>query len=126
MLVKTLADVTIEEALDATAYEASSSLRTKCRKLARQKLGQGQALIRVEALIERSGRLTEERNGLVHALVATPQDSAEALMRGHDHQWQNLPTREALEQLAAHLTSLASEMNTARLRGFLFEALQRH
>jgi hypothetical protein len=125
MLVKTLTDVTIEEALDATAYEASSSLRTRCRKLGRQRLGEGQALVRTEALLERAARLTDARNGLVHGLVATPQDSAEALMRRHDHQWENLPTREALEQLATQLASLASEINTARLRGFLFDALQR-
>ena len=45
MTIKTLADLRPNEALDATAYDGSRQLRERIRKLAHQRLGEGQPLV---------------------------------------------------------------------------------
>ena len=66
MTIKTLGGVSIEQALDATAFEGSEALRQRIRKLAKRKLGEGKALIQLQALLERCRRATARRNELVH------------------------------------------------------------
>lgn len=47
MTIKTLARLDIDEALDATAYDSSSQLRERIKKLARQRLGEGEPLLKL-------------------------------------------------------------------------------
>ena len=70
MTMKTLAHLSVEEALDATRYESPANLRRRIRKVARRKLGEGQALLKLEALLERCNRATEKRNIFIHSLWA--------------------------------------------------------
>jgi len=51
MTIKTLARLEVGEALDATAYDGSRQLRERIRKLARQSLGEGQPLLKLQALL---------------------------------------------------------------------------
>src|ERR1700730_15678142 len=53
MTIKTLAGITIEVAMDATEREPSSLLRERIRKLAKARLGEGAALLQLQALMER-------------------------------------------------------------------------
>lgn len=123
MSVKTFADLSIKDALDAMAFNPSSMLRERVRKLARKRLGEGQPLLRLEAILERCRRLTEQRNALTHNIVARHIDGEEHGMQGHDQQWRPLPTTEELQALAADILRVTTELNTARLHGFLAEAL---
>ena len=122
MTIKTLGEVTIQQALDATAFESSRGLRDRIRKLAKQKLGEGNPLIQLQALLERFKRATEKRNDLIHTIWACELDG-EALRRTNDHNWKPLPTIEELNSLSEELTVLTNELNNARLLGFLAEAL---
>jgi hypothetical protein len=124
MTIKTLARLTLEEALDATSYDGSRQLRERIRKLARQRLGEGEPLLKLQALLERCKRATEKRNQLVHCVWAKELDG-EPQSRGPDHQWQPLPTVEELSALAKELQLLTDSLNTARLDGFLSEALSK-
>src|SRR5689334_16955868 len=124
MTIKTLAHIEIKEALDATAHDGSSELRQRVRKLSKQRLGEGQALLKLQALIERCRRATEERNDVVHSVVARELDG-DFRRRHTDHKWQKLPTIAALEALAAQILELTKELNEARLEGFLAEALMK-
>ena len=45
MTTKTLGEVSVQQALDATAFESSSALRDRIRKLAKSKLGEGSAFL---------------------------------------------------------------------------------
>jgi hypothetical protein len=72
--VKTITHITIREALDATERQSSAALRARVRKLARQKVGEGDALVRLDALLARAGRATKRRNELLHALWAAQLD----------------------------------------------------
>ena len=121
MTVKTLGDLTIAEARDATAFESSSSLRERIRKLARQRLGEGTALLKLQALLTRCGRATKRRNDYVHGTWAREIDGV-PLMITEDGQTLP-PTIEQLDALAAELLQVTGELNNARLEGFLSEAL---
>lgn len=122
MLIKTLADLDVNEALDATAFDGASVLRERIRKLAKQRLGEGQALLKVQALVERCRRATDKRNEYVHSVWAQELDG-EAMRRDTNHQWQPIPTVVELNALSRELLALTQELNHARLEGFIFEAL---
>lgn len=122
MTVKTLAHLAVNEALDATARDTSSQLRERVRKLARQQLGEGEPLLKLQALVERCKRATDRRNDLVHSVWAKELDG-EAVRRNSSHGWQPLPTVGELQTLGADMSALTNELNLARLEGFLYEAL---
>lgn len=48
MTIKSLARLEVLEALDATAYDSSSRLRERIGKLARQRLGEGEPLLKLQ------------------------------------------------------------------------------
>jgi hypothetical protein len=122
MTIKTLGRLRPQEALDATAYDGSRQLRERIRKLARQRLGEGEALLKLEALLERCRRVTDKRNELTHGIWAKELDG-EPMRRGTDQNWYPLPTVDELKALANQTWLLSDELNTARLDGFLSQAL---
>jgi hypothetical protein len=122
MTIKTLARLDVNEALDATGYDSSSQLRDRIKKLARQRLGEGEALLKLQALLERCKRATEKRNDFVHSVWGKELDG-EPARKGSSPQWQPLPTTTELHELAKDLADLTSQLNEARLLGFLHVAL---
>ena len=122
MTIKTLGKLRPQEALDATAYDGSRQLRERIRKLARQRLGEGEALLKLEAILERCRRATERRNELTHGIWAKELDG-EPMRKGSDQNWYPLPTVDELKALGNQIWLLSDELNTARLDGFLSAAL---
>ena len=123
MTIKTLARLEINEALDATAYDSTSQLRERIKKLARQRLGEGAPLLKLQALLERCKRASERRNDLIHSVWGQELDGAPA-RKGLGQEWQSLPSITDLVNLAADIMQLTAELNEARLAGFLHEALE--
>lgn len=121
MTIKTLAGLEVDEALDATAFDGASLLRDRVRKLAKQRLGEGQALLKVQALVERCRRATERRNEYVHSVWAQELDGG--AMRRDGSRWLPIPTVAELQALSQELLALTQELNHARLEGFIFEAI---
>src|SRR5580658_7924268 len=66
MALKSLTGVTIRKALDATARQSSRELRERVRRLTRKRFGEGDVLVRLDAILERSRQATEKRNELLH------------------------------------------------------------
>lgn len=124
MTIKTLADLEVGEALDATAFEGAAALRERIKKLARQRIGEGRALLQLQALLERCRRATESRNELVHSVWAKELDG-KARRRRNDHSWRALPSIRTLKRLNNEIQALTLALNQARLEGFLHEALQK-
>jgi hypothetical protein len=124
MTIKTLAELPVSEALDATAFDGAALLRDRVRKLAKQRLGEGQALLRLQALVERCRRATEKRNEYVHSVWAQELDG-DPMRRDGNQTWQPIPTVAELRGLGQELLALTSELNQARLEGFIKEALLR-
>jgi hypothetical protein len=122
MTIKSLANLSIEEALDATARVGSQELRKRINKLATQRLGEGPSLLKLQAILKRAGTATDKRNIYVHSLWAQELDGS-AVIRNDDHSWEAVPSAQELEKLANNIHAITQELNTARLHGFLSEAL---
>lgn len=122
MTIKSISDLTPAEAIDATQYQGSRTLRDRIRKLAKQKLKEGEPLLKLQALMTRANRLTERRNNLIHKIWAKELDGEPGLL-GETGELHPLPSVEELNSLAKEMDSLTNELNDARLRGFLMIAL---
>jgi len=122
LTIKTLSEATHEEAMAATAFDGFHSLCNRIEKLAKSRLGESLALIRLQGLLERCRRATELRNDVTHAVSFHGRDE-ETLRRTDGRESKPLPTVEELESLAGLFFHLAHEINTARRKGFLAEAL---
>ncbi len=122
MTIKSLAGLSPAEAIDATMYDGSRQLRERIRKIARQKLGEGEPLLKLLALLTRAGRMTEKRNQLIHGIWAKELDGDPQVM-GAPGVLRPLPSVDELKGLAEETEALTNELNLARLEGFLKVAL---
>lgn len=122
MTIKSLVDITPAEAIAATAYESSGQLRDRVRKLARKRLGEGRALLQLQAILSTCKNVTEKRNKLVHGLWAQELDG-DAHVRDAHGSTRPLPTIEELSELSKQIEKVTNQLNTERLEGFLKEAL---
>lgn len=127
LCIKSLAGLSIEEALDATEHEGSRALRERIRKLARMRLGEGQPLLKLQALMKRCEERTEERNRRTHNIIGIWHypGSQVPMRRTADHCWESLPSAKELDALATSIMVLGAELNRARLNGWLDQALQK-
>jgi len=123
-LIKTFTEVTIQEVVDATRYENSRSLRERVRKLAKTKLGEGAALVKLQALLVRCGRATDKRNDVIHSLWAYELDG-EHKIQADDHSWKLPPTIDQLNDLFGEIEKLIQDIIFARAEGFIFEAAKK-
>lgn len=124
MTIKSLANLTVAEALDAAQYEGSRQLREWVRKLARKRLGASDAHLKLAALMTRAERLTDRRNLLTHGLWAKELDGDPGVM-GAPGELYPLPSLKELKALANDIAALTLEINAARLEGFLKSALEK-
>ena len=122
MTIKTLARLEVAEVLDATSYDSTSQIRERVKKLARQRLGEGAPLLKLQALLERCKRATERRNDLIHSVWGQELDGSPARM-GSGQDLRPIPSVTELVNLAADMMQLTAELNEARFGGFLQEAL---
>jgi hypothetical protein len=122
MLVKTIAGVTVEQALAATERVTSGQLRERIEKLARRRFGDGPTLIRLQAMLANARRLTDRRNELLHSLWAV-DEAGQHVLRQEGENWQQIPEPTKLEALADDIINLTIRLNHERLAGFLHEAL---
>lgn len=122
MTIKSLAGLTIEEARDATQYESARQLRDCIRKLAKRKLRVSDAQLKLSALLTRAERLTERRNHLTHGLWAQDLDGDSGVLDA-SRELSPTPTSQELKSLASEMSALTTEINEARIEGFLKFAL---
>jgi hypothetical protein len=123
MAVMALTGVTKEEALNATLRDGSRVLRDRVVKLAKYRLGDGPALVRLQSLVARAAGLADKRNELVHSVWGTEKSDGSTMIRGDDNAFRPAPTVSELQEWERQLTDLVVELATARERGFLAAAL---
>jgi hypothetical protein len=123
MTIRSLANLTPQEAIEATQYEGARLLRERIRKLAKQRLGEGQPLLKLQALLTRAGHLTDKRNKLTHGIWAKDLDGDPGIMEVFG-ELQPLPLVVELDNLASEIQDLTVELNRARLEGFLSVAIE--
>jgi HAMP domain-containing protein len=122
MTLKTVANISIEQALDATKYDGSRAMRDRVRKVARQSLGESRALVLLQAVLQRCERATARRNELVHNIIAKELDG-DVVMMTDDHKWKSLPTAAQLDAVRDDIEHLWLELNRLRLEGEVHERL---
>ena len=122
MTIRTLTGVSVDEAVKATAHENISQIRTRIKKIARTKLGEGEALIKLQAILCDCKHLTDKRNELTHCLWTQELDR-DAQLRDPHGNTQPLPTAQDLLDLAKSMGELTNRINRERFEGFLYQAL---
>lgn len=122
MTIKSLLGVDVDSALDATEQDGAWELRRRIKTLARKRLGEGEPLVKLQAILTRCGRVTERRNELLHGIWARDLDG-DSKRHVPGRAWQRLPTVGELNALAEEIKALQETLNEARLEGFLKEAI---
>jgi len=82
----------------------ATELRERVKKLAKQKLGEGPALIQFHALLYRARLATEERNEILHSFWGTEQ--VNVVIRDRHNLYKKAPTLTELNKLASDLEAL--------------------
>jgi hypothetical protein len=124
MCIKTFADLELKEAEHATACMNSSELRKLVEKLAKQKLGEGAALLKVRAILNRSRIASETRNNLIHNLWGQDLEGV-PVVRKDNYSWHTVPSVSEVQALSLELANIAQELNLERQVGFINEALKK-
>jgi hypothetical protein len=122
MTVKSLVGISVRDAIDATARQSSYELRDRVRRIARKRFGEGDVMVRLDAILERARRATEARNRLLHGLWAHELDGG-PVMRSDGYEFGPIPTVDQLEDVADELALIEANLTSARLEGFLRDAL---
>lgn len=120
MTVKTLAGISVREALDATDTMKAYELREKIKKLFRQKTKNEVSKSKLDALLNKAKRLSERRNKFIHRPWAK-NAQGEWVVKDEEHEWGPPPSVEELNLLASDISQAMNEFNDARLRGFVKE-----
>ncbi|HEY8947315.1 MAG TPA: hypothetical protein VIM56_00370 [Rhizomicrobium sp.] len=118
MTVKTLAGLSILEALDATNFTSMRDVRSEVRKLFGQLTKERSLCLKLEALLERARKESEQRNQLLHRPWAVDSEN-NWLMKDEYHHWGPLPDRQQFLELADRIYNLIHDINEARLHGFI-------
>jgi hypothetical protein len=122
MTIMDLTGVTKDEALDANARRGSRELRDRVRKLAKQRLGEGVALVQLDALLERAQRASDKRNEILHSPWGT--DDGKLVVRSPDHSFRR-PTLKELRDAHEEIGHIIADLFDAQKQGFLSKVLKK-
>ena len=126
MTIKSLTGVTVDEAPAELSRKGSLVLRKKIEKKAKQRLGDCPDLTRLQELLDRCRNASEQRNFYVKSVYAIrlsePNVGSRAIL-GADQIWCPIPSLEEMRKLSVSIESLISEINEARLHGWLRDAI---
>ena len=120
LVVKTLAGLTINEAMDATREHKNWEVRDEIKKLISQKTKDRSLILKARALLGESGRLSDRRNELLHKPWAIGEDGT-VVVKSADHAWVHGTSTKDLNGLADQILELVVKLNHARLHGFIHE-----
>jgi hypothetical protein len=123
MLLKSIDDITLEEAWSRTRSMTSGLLGQCVRRAAKAALGEADAFKQLDALLVEAAGATDERNKLMHALWDIG-GSSEQQYRPRGGPREAVPTVLQLDALASRLEVAAEQLNDARRHGFLKEAIE--
>ena len=112
MTIKSLTGLSVEEARDATNRQGTWKLRNRVNKLAEKRLGEGDARLKLQALLTRCERATEQRDELIHNLCAKELDGP-VILQIKGKEWGPLPSVTELDELFGEIYNLTIEINQA-------------
>lgn len=122
--VKTIAGISVEEALDATSKERTAETRQRVRRLFVEKKHTAIEKANLDALLGKASRLADRRNGYLHSAWSV-SSAGLVIIKSEDHSWGPAPKKEEVEGVASELLALGKEINRERLHGFINDVAQR-
>ena len=125
MCVKTLARLSVEEAMLAYGRANTSEVRDCIRRLFRQVCKDEQLRCKLLAMLGEAKQIAEDRNRLVHRPWGT---SKKGDLLTPDERWvwgKNIPTPDELNRLADRVSDLANRLNRERRKGFIRDAVKK-
>jgi hypothetical protein len=122
--IKQLSGLELKEALDGTAEDRMPDLRTRIKRLFKDKKATQTETLKLNALLLKANQLTEKRNDYLHA-VYTRTPEGRALMKDVDHVWGAAPTADQVQEVTNALLTLYKTLNNARRNGFIAEVGRR-
>ena len=122
MTVKSLCGISTHDALDATAYQGGNELRRRIRRLARNRRFNELVMTKLDAVLNHAATASRKRNELIHRPWAVDEDG-NVVVKDEEHSWGSPPTIRDLENLQHQISLVVEELNHARLKGFLKEAI---
>jgi hypothetical protein len=120
--VKTIAGLSVKEALDATNGETISDVRKRVRKLFMEKKPAASEVSKLDALLGAAQRLSEKRNNFLHSAWSETK-AGEAVLKREDYKWGAAPSKEEVDNVTAEILELVQKINNDRLDGFIYEVL---
>src|SRR2546423_598000 len=100
MTVKTLAELTVKQALNATEKTKAWELRAEILSLFKSKAKDPALRMKMKAVLGNCERLSDQRNRLLHNAWAIGPDGS-VVTKGPTHAWGKAPTADDLNKLAA-------------------------
>lgn len=122
LTLKTAAEVTPQEARDATDRQSTRELCERVRRHVKRRIGETPALVRFDALLKRCRDANEDRNDVMHEFSGEDPEGNRIVVGRREIR----PARKVdeLNDIAERLNSLALELHYVRKEGFLAEALK--
>jgi hypothetical protein len=122
--VKTVAGLSVSEALDATEGARTSDVRRRIRKLFAQKKTAESEVLKLDALLNRARVLSDKRNDFLHSAWSETEKGEAVRKQEGDHRWVRAPSKEDVDAVTTKIMDLAGEINDARLNGFIDEVIK--
>jgi hypothetical protein len=118
MTIKTLAGLSIEEALSATQSGKNWELRRDTVALFNGKTKDISLRLKLRAIVGKCERLSNERNRLLHNAWELAADGS-VVTTGPNHAWGHAATPDDLRKLASEISNVVATLNRERLEGFI-------
>jgi hypothetical protein len=121
-LYKTILEIDLKTALWATEQGYIEDIRRSCRKCFIKKVKDESEIAKLDSLLNRSRNLMKKRNSILHRGWAI-NDKGILVSKDEDQNFSKPPKILELDEVSKKLIELNDEINSARLGGYLSQAI---
>jgi hypothetical protein len=123
MTIKTILDLSVADAMLATHRQSTSELGKRVLSDGKKRISDPRAMAMLQAIINRAHLANDRRNKILHSLWSMRADGVRT-MKDDPLIYIPEPSVAELTNLAHEILGIVQELNHARLRGFLAEAVK--
>ena len=122
LTIKTVAGLGLSEARNETKLETFGKLRSKLKKIAKERIPNEEVRAKLEEILKTAGVAVDRRNRLIHD-ISYYTKQGKFFLKQDNEPARPYPTEAEINKIASDLLKIANELNGARKDGFIFEAL---
>lgn len=123
-VVKSIAGISVREALDVTNGDRTSDVRDRIKKLFKEKSPTAEEKTKLDMLLGAARRLSEMRNNFLHS-AWSETSAGHAVLKGENHEWETAPNVDAVDAVVVEILSLVNTLNDERHFGFIYQVVER-